>query len=458
MKFALITYGNEESYGLLFVGGELLLHNQTIKYFDGEVDDIEDAICAWAPDFLMYSPMTAFYHRAVYSAKILKRVLPLVTSVFGGHHAMSVPEITELDAVDVVVLGPVRGSIERILAGEVGVIKTPLTNPADLARPAREQCYKDIPRLAHRYRKFMLSIIGCPWNCSYCSSASGHMRELFGVEAHKRYYLTRRPIDAVIAEAKEILLYPTKEIEWVDDDIFAGVEAEEYIPRLARAWKDEIGLPMYVSATSTSVLKASDNMLRSMKDIVNVVGIGVQASRKESLKLFNRQWDNETKMKAAYDRLKSFGFNVNLQCIVGLPVEDPVEEALDTIKMLQRIGAGSIVSCYPLQIYPTTQLEKYCIGSDIKINRQCNGDTNTGVTGIAFTVEVEKVIKNICKLATLFVKFNIDEKWMRALLKVNYDDETSKHLSVARYQDCVEDRLHDDNVFETIIKETNLRY
>ena len=458
MKFALITYGNEESYGLLFVGGELLLHNQTIKYFDGEVEDIENAICNWAPDFIMYSPMTAFYHKAVLSAKILNGSLPYVKSVFGGHHAMSVPEITELDSIDIVVLGPVRGSIERILAGEVGVIKTPLTNPADLALPAREQYYKDIPRLARRYRKFMLSIIGCPWNCSYCSSASGHMRELFGAKAHKRYYLTRRPIDVVIAEAKEIISYPTKEIEWVDDDIFAGNEAEEWIPRFARAWKDEIGLPMYVSATSTSVLQASDNMLRSMKDIVNVVGIGVQAAREESLKLFNRQWDNEAKMKAAYDKLKSFGYNVNLQCIVGLPVEDPVEEALDTIKMLQRIGAGSIVSCYPLQIYPTTKLEQYCIGSNIKLNRQCNGDTNTGITGIAFSVEVEKALKNICKLATLFVKFNIDEKWMRALLKVNYDDETSKYLSTARYQDCVEDRLHDVNVFENIIKETDLRY
>jgi len=34
VKFALIAFGNEESYGLLFVGGELLAHGQTIRFGD----------------------------------------------------------------------------------------------------------------------------------------------------------------------------------------------------------------------------------------------------------------------------------------------------------------------------------------------------------------------------------------------------------------------------------------
>jgi len=34
MRHALINFGNEESYGLLFVGGELVKHRQQIRYFD----------------------------------------------------------------------------------------------------------------------------------------------------------------------------------------------------------------------------------------------------------------------------------------------------------------------------------------------------------------------------------------------------------------------------------------
>jgi len=63
---------------------------------------------------------------------------------------MFVPEIVESNGVDVVVVGPVRGSIEQILDGSVGTIKPALTEPSDLPKPARLQYYKDIPRMGRR--------------------------------------------------------------------------------------------------------------------------------------------------------------------------------------------------------------------------------------------------------------------------------------------------------------------
>ena len=165
-------------------------------------------------------------------------------------------------------------------------------------------------------------------------------------------------------------------------------------------------------------------------------------------------------MKAAYDRLISFGYAVNLQCIVGLPVADPVEDALDTIKGMQRIGPGSIISCYPLQIYPGTAIQKYCIDNGFQFNNACTGDTNAGIPGIAFPPLITKRIRNICKLATLFVKYSIQEKWMRALIDIDFNDETSKQLSMVRYYECVTDRLKGkgEQIFEEIINSMNLRY
>jgi radical SAM superfamily enzyme YgiQ (UPF0313 family) len=458
MKFALITFGNEESYGLLFVGGELLEHEQEIRYFDGEDDDVVQHVTEWNPDFMMFSPMTTFYSAALWISRLIKRHRPGIVSVFGGHHAMSVPEIIESDGVDIVVVGPVRGSIEAILGGSVGVIKTRLTEPSDLPKPARRQYYEDIPRMGERYRKFVLSVLGCPWNCSYCSSSRGHMVSMFGACDYKRYYLEHRPLGDVLDELKEIVSYDTTEIEWVDDDFFAG--DEKWLLELAGEWRSVVNRRMYVSATSHSVLKASDKLLDRFSRIVNVVGMGVQAGRPDSLKLFNRQWDNEAKMKAAYDRLVSFGYSVNLQCIVGLPVVDPVEDAIDTIKCMQRIGAGSICSCYPLQVYPGTELEKYCKNSGIDLNDTCSGDTNSGVTGIRFDYRTAKILRNICKLATLFVKYNIDDRWLRALIGIDFDDVTSRNLSLARYRDCVVDRLKKcgELTFDSIIAGTKLRY
>jgi len=72
----------------------------------------------------------------------------------------------------------------------------------------------------------------------------------------------------------------------------------------------------------------------------------------------------------------------------------------------------------------------------------------------------EKRIRNICKLGTLFVKYNIDERWMRTLINVDFDDDTSKQLSLVRYRDCVVDRLGSTGrkVFDDILETMNMRY
>lgn len=483
MKHALVCFGNEENYGLFFVGSELEKFRQEIKFFDAEEDkEIVQHITQWNPDYVCFSPMTTFFPQAYNILKKVKEKSPNIISVFGGHHATASPEISKLKEVDIVVRGPVKGTIEKILEGNKGVITSTPRDPNDLQIPAREKCYEDIPRMGNRYRKIMLSMLGCPYACTYCSSSSLHRRELFGVKAQKEYFLGRRSIDTIIEEAKIVKKYPTDEIEWVDDDLFAGTNAEEWLSDFIDKWKKEIDLPMYVSTASISALKVSDNTLKKLRNIVNCVGLGVQAIRPESLKLFNRQWDNENQLKRAYDRLISFGYRINLQAIVGLPIQDPVEDALDTLEALKRIGPGSIVSIYPLQIYPHTYIKEISEKRGFKLNENCSGDTNTGIGGILFPEEVSRRLRNICKFGTLYVKGYMDKfwktallnegknylteneinrEWLKVALETDFNSETSKMLSMARYHDCVIDRLGSkkgEDVFNKILQTTNIRY
>jgi radical SAM superfamily enzyme YgiQ (UPF0313 family) len=460
VRCALVAFGNEESYGLLFVGGELLRLGQEIRFFDAEMGDVAAPVAAWRPDFVLFSPLTAFFPAARRVGAAIKELLPGVTVVHGGHHAAACPGIAELPGIDLVVVGPVRGAAERMLAGERGLIRTAPTVPGDLPAPARRELYRDVPRMASRYRKIMVSMLGCPWSCTYCGSAAGRLQGLFGAAAHRRYFLRRRPVAAVLAEARAIAAHETAEIEWVDDDVFAGPEAAAWLAEFAGAWRREIGLPLYVSTTSRSALRIPDATLRALQGIVRCVGMGVQAVRPESLALLGRPWDDEARMKAAYDRLASFGFAVNLQGIVGLPVDDPVEDALATVRGLQRIGPGSVVSLYPLQIYPGTALEALCDARGLERNPAATGDTNTGVPALRFTPTVERRIRNICKLATLFVKHGVEEAWIRALIDVDFDEATSRALSLARYRDCVVDRLgaRGEELFAGIVAGMNLRY
>ena len=461
MKFGLIAFGNEESYGLLFVGGEIIKLGKEVRFFDAEEQGVVDKVVEWGADYVCFSPMTTFYPSALEFARQVKGRRGNVISVWGGHHASSFPEIVNDDGVDIVVVGPVRGTIERILAGETGIVRCCLTDPADMVRPARKECYNDVPRMRNRYRKVMISMMGCPWNCAYCSSSTSHLQEIYGVKDHRKYFLARRPVSAVMEEAKEMIsLGSTAEIEWGDDEVFYGDDVETWIPEFVEAWEREIGLPMYVQITSAYALKVSDHLLMTMKRIVNVAGMGIQAIRPESLKIFNRSWDSEEKMKKAYDRLVSFGYSVNMQAIVGLPVDDPVEDAMDTIKGIQRIGSGSVCSVYPLVVFPGTAIDKMCREKKLVLNDLCTVETNTGIPSINFAPADVKRLRNICKLGTFFVKYNIDERWMRALIDIDLDDATSAALSMNKYYECVSSRLKEKGreIFGEIEKTMKLRY
>ncbi|MCX5807067.1 MAG: B12-binding domain-containing radical SAM protein [Proteobacteria bacterium] len=443
MKFALVSFGNEENYGLLFAGTEFKKHGE-IKFFDAEMTDPLQDIAEYKPDYICFSPLTAFYPQAKHIESMLRPKLKFI-SIYGGHHATNCGE--HIGDITVV------GSVHNMDLNHLGIQKTGPTKPENLKNPARVEYFQDIPHFKNRYRKIMLSVTGCPWTCTYCSSSSQVTRKLYG---RTSCHLQHRNIEDIINEAN-FIKDCTQEIEWVDDDVFVG--DQDWLKAFYKRWVSEIGMPMYVSTTSVSALKASPDLLMLMRNVANVVGLGVQATNPESLKLLGRGWDNEAQIKAAYDRLTSFGFKVNLQCIIGLPIPDPVSDALNTIEGMKRIGAGSVVSCYPLQIYPNTALEQHSKDNLYLLNAECNGDTNSGLPAIDFGHLVNNRIRNICKLATMVVKYNVPNQWLEAMMDLDLS-ASSQPMSLVRYYECIRDRLPDkaDKIFHDIVKGMNVRY
>ena len=434
-KFALIHLGNEESYGLLFAADELAKHGE-IKFFDAEMGTVAD-IVNWSPDYICFSPMTTFYEVAKSIEWHVKHHSnKKVKSIYGGHHASNCG--TECGDITVV------GSCSGINPAISGIYNGGSVKPDQLHTPRRAEYFRDIPRMESRYRKVMLSVTGCPWTCTYCSSG-GACKEL-----------KHRDIEDIIHEAR-VIKNNTQEIEWVDDDVFYG--DKDWLRAFYKRWTDEIGIPMYVSTTSISALKAPPDLLKQMRGVVNCIGLGVQAARPSSLELLGRKWDNMEQVKAAYDYLTSFGFRVNLQGIVGLPTIDPVEDALDTVEAIRKIGPGSVCSIYPLQIYPNTKMEKYCKDNLWTLNPACTGDTNSGLPAIDFGEQDNNRIRNICKLATMMVKYNIGQPWLYSMLDMDLSG-ASKNMSMVRYYECVRDRLPDkaDKIFSDIVKGMNVRY
>ncbi|NQU58886.1 MAG: cobalamin B12-binding domain-containing protein [Rhodospirillales bacterium] len=435
-KFALIHIGNDEVYGLEYVAAEIAAQGHTFQWFDGETDSVTDDIAAGGFDFACFSPLTTFFPPAVTLARKLKKHMPSIRTVFGGAHITACQEHVNTDGIDIAVAGPVYGTIEQILTAEnKAVIKGEPVMPLNMT-PHRREYFDSIPRIGQRHRKTIMSHFGCVYACSYC--ATHNFRHEIGPKKYRQFYLTRRPVDHVIEEARVLLDFDTKEVCLEDDDALEGGEAEAWMNEFVPRWNKEIGLPVYANVTPKTVTKVSDAHLRNFAKMVHFVTMGVQAARPSSLKLFNRQFQKEEQIKEAIDRLSEFGIGVKMELIIGLPVDDPVGDAIDSIKQAQRIGAGSFGAAFPLMLYPGTALHKWCQENNIPMNEECSFEWYAGVGSVKFEdPQVEKQIHNLSKLATFFIKYNIDERWMRALAAADLPEDASEQISKNNYYESL---------------------
>lgn len=456
-KFALIHYGTHEIYGLCFVASEILKSGHQFRWFDGESENVIDEIVNWAPDFLCLSPLSAFFNSIVTLTGKIKERLPGVRSVFGGLHVFAVPEIIQLDEVDIVIRGPVYGTIDAIINSKVSrVIKGNPIPPEDI-QPAKREYYKEIPRIGKQHVKMIMSHFGCIYNCAYCSASS--VRNEVGLKNYKKHWLTRRSIENVINEAKIFLEYPTTEVELSDDDMLYGSNIDAWLFEFADAWESEIKLPIFGNVTPFSILRVSDKTLDRLAGLVTNVCMGLQAVHKETITLFNRQSQTKEIFKKAIDRLNAFGIKIKLDIIVGNPVRDPVGDAIETITFAQSISNNRIiVTMYPLMLYPGTSLTKWCIENNIPLNDECRFNWYSGIGSIKFDVDISKKIKNLTKLGHFFITHKIPERWIRSLIEIDINEDAACSIARCNYNDALLYRGKTEKDIEKIMKGIKLYY
>jgi radical SAM superfamily enzyme YgiQ (UPF0313 family) len=457
-KFALIHMGTDEVYGLEFVAAELKKQGHRIRWFDGDSSDAVDDVVDWRAKYMCFSPLTTFFSSALEFSRNVKSQCSDIQSIFGGHHVTAVPETCNLDGIDNIVVGPVYGTIDQIVAGSGDKILKGSPVPVQLMTPSRREYFEAVQNIGDRHKKTIMTHFGCPYKCSYCSTS--RLKAEFGWKEYSKYWLTRRPIDHIIEEAKIFLEFPTKEVALEDDDMLYGKEIDEWLPKFSAAWKQNIGLPIICNVTPKTVVKVQGKTLDTMAELVTVAQMGVQAARNDTLKLFNRQFQDEEQVANAVKRLRKRGIPVKLELIVGAPVDDPVGDAIETIKLAQRVAAGMFVVAFPLMLYPGTTLQRWCLENNIAIRDDCTYECYGGVGSIRFDTEIQKKITNISKLAAFFVKYNVDERWIRTLIEIDLNDTASRRISESTYYESLRFKLGDqiDQEFDKILANTKFRY
>jgi radical SAM superfamily enzyme YgiQ (UPF0313 family) len=350
MKWCLVHIGNDITYGLAFVAGELLRMKHKIMWIDGDenIEELNKKIKDFQPNYICFGPLSTEFTRSLKLVKEFKKVLPSAKSVFGGKHVLAVPEeIKKNKDIDYLVWGPVYECIDKIIDSPPKTsIKGSPAYPCDM-KPALQEYFEQVPRMGNRERKYIMSHFGCVYNCSFCCTSV--TRNSYGAKTYKEYWLARRPVENMMEEAKMFLKFDTKEVCLEDDDVLygthEGADGTQWLAKFTKAWKKEINLPVYANVTPNTVVKATDEALAILADLCDTVQMGVQTTGGDSSKLFNRHFQDEKQVTEACKILTSYGLKVKLEVIIGLPnidglVPDTVTDAIKTIQMCQRLVPG----------------------------------------------------------------------------------------------------------------------
>ena len=163
----------------------------------------------------------------------------------------------------------------------------------------------------------------------------------------------------------------------------------------------------------------------------------------------------------AFKRLEPLGLPIRSDIMIGLPVEDPIGDALDTIKLIQKNAPNSAVSCSPLMLYPGTDLYDWCHKENIPMNEDIELEWHKGLGSIRFDEDTTRKLKNLKKLCPMFIKYDIDDHWMKAMIELDMPEEASRKLSECHYFDSIKFRHKtlDWEAFEkTILQSMDFQY
>ncbi len=305
-------------------------------------------------DFVMYSVVTGEHLWFIKKNWELKKRHRFI-AVIGGPHFTFYPEQGLCDPdIDFVVQGPGEGVILDIIEGKAQDKLVMGHLPDDInAIPAPDRS------ILYRYEEFgkarikrFIAARDCPYSCKYCFNHLFH--RLYRKEKHK--FFQRVSPDKMIEEIKATKEAYGLELVYFNDDDLTG--NHDWLFEFCEKYTREISLPFCGSIRANSVDR---DILKIMADAgCSFLNIALESANPETQRFLRRGNITNRKIEDACEACKSLGIKVRLQNMIGLPVADPLKDALETLRYNQAIDpTDSWVAIF--QPFPKTDMWKYCV-------------------------------------------------------------------------------------------------
>lgn len=325
-----------------------------------------------SPDVVAVTALTPTIEQSLETAKIAKNILPESTIILGGYHpTFTFKELLENEFLDIIIIGEGEYTMLEVVqaiynGSDLRQIKGIATR--DFVTPPRE-IIEDLDTLPFPARHLLpmdkykilniklptgtlVSGRGCPYQCSFCSSAAMHGKKL-----------RLRSAQNVVDEIEHLINdHHVETIAFMDDTFTINKKrVEEICDELIKRELDVFW------GCTTRADTLSQDMLKKMKDSGCItLFIGVESADQLILNNVNKQ-TTVNKVKKAFELAKNYDMRTIASVVLGMP-GDNRENILKTIKFVKNLNPSYAIFSLATP-YPGTPFYKQAVSENlIKVN------------------------------------------------------------------------------------------
>lgn len=345
-----------EKLGVMYLSASLKARGHHADLIQTDKENLDDKIKNYKPDFVAFSITTGEHIYALKLAREIKERYNIL-NIFGGPHCTYFPELGISPDVDFIVQGHGERAIIQIVEGH----ESPGFIKAEMAEHLDEHAFPD-REIFYQYAEFrdnpMKNVItsrACPYKCSYCFNHS--QMALTKLDGETRQWFDRRSIENVVSEINGIRdHYPLEKILYIDDSF---IQTQSWLDAFLDGYTRQVKLPWMCSLRVNCLDESlAERMFHSGLEMVNYAMESADPDVQQ--RLLHRGHISNGDVIRAISLFDRFGVRARMQNMIGLPLKNPLEDALNTLQFNMRHRVTDSW-CSIFQPYPRTSLGQYCV-------------------------------------------------------------------------------------------------
>jgi len=305
----------------------------------------------WWPHAVGFQVLSGDQGRWGNVAAELKSRYHWIQTIFGGPHFLFFSKNEQAHA-DHIIRGDAEKAIVDVVEGRPHQDLTPIADLDSLPHPDRLLFYNArFPGIRDNVIRNFIACRGCPYKCTYCYNSNKEWQAMVGGEGRLRYHSPEWIVEDV---DRTFRLFGGK-IASFQDDIF-GIDMQ-WLEKFSNLYS-RLRIPFFAQLRPKLITEDRVKLLKAAG--IHIASFAIESGNEHTrAEILDRKESNELILNAC-KLLHRYGIKFRMQNLLGLPVDDPLADALETLRFNMKCRP-TLSWCSLLQAYPGTAIADHLV-------------------------------------------------------------------------------------------------